>query len=85
MRSAYQVGREILAALEAMRPFLDQVPAPARRSVDLTSLGDAFLVTGPAAAHPAEPSGLATRLASARHGRYPVPATAGTCSAPGNR
>jgi hypothetical protein len=32
-----------------MRPFLDQVPAPARRSVDLTGLGDAFGVTGPAA------------------------------------
>ena len=49
MRSAQQVGREILAALEAMRPFLDQVPALARRSVDLTGLGDAFGVTGPAA------------------------------------
>ena len=47
MRSAHQVGREILAALEAMRPFLDQVPALARRSVDLTGLGDAFGVTGP--------------------------------------
>ncbi len=49
MRSAQQVGREILAALEAMRPFLDQVPAQARRSVDLTGLGDAFGVTDPAA------------------------------------
>ena len=49
MRSAQQVGREILAALEAMRPFLDQVPAPARRSVDLTGLGDAFGATGPTA------------------------------------
>ena len=29
MRSARQVGREILAALEAMRPFLDQVPGQA--------------------------------------------------------
>src|SRR5271166_3697977 len=47
MRSAHQVGREILAALEAMRPFLDQVPGQARRSVDLTSLGDAFGATGP--------------------------------------
>ena len=47
MRSAHQVGREILAALEAMRPFLAQVPALARRSVDLTSLGDAFGATGP--------------------------------------
>jgi len=49
MRSAQQVGREILAALEAMRPFLDQVPALARRSVDLTGLGDAFGASGPAA------------------------------------
>jgi adenylate kinase len=49
MRFAHQVGREILAALEAMRPFLDQVPALARRSVDLTGLGDAFGATGPAA------------------------------------
>ncbi len=45
MRSAQQVGREILAALEAMRPFLDQVPGQARHSVDLTSLGDAFGAT----------------------------------------
>jgi adenylate kinase len=49
MRSAHQVGREILAALEAMRPFLDQVPGQARLSVDLTSLGDAFGATGSAA------------------------------------
>lgn len=49
MRSAQQVGREILTALEAMRPLLDHVPAHARLPVDLTSLGDAFGVTGPAA------------------------------------
>ena len=49
MRSAHQVGREILAALEAMRPFLDQVPGQARLSVDLTGLGDAFGATGPTA------------------------------------
>ena len=42
MRSALQVGREILTALEAMRPFLDHVPGQARLSVDLTGLGDAF-------------------------------------------
>jgi adenylate kinase len=42
MRSAHQVGREILTALEAMRPFLDHVPGQARLSVDLTGLGDAF-------------------------------------------
>ena len=49
MRSAQQVGREILAALEAMRPFLDHGPGQARLSVDLTGLGDAFGATGPAA------------------------------------
>src|SRR6202011_1453680 len=45
MRSAHQVGREILTALEAMRPFLDHVPAQARVPVDLTSLGEAFGAT----------------------------------------
>ena len=49
MRSAYQVGREILTALEAMRPLLDDVPARARLPVDLTSLGDAFGATDPTA------------------------------------
>jgi len=49
MRSADQVGREILAALEAMRPLLDQVPEQARLPVDLTGLGDAFGATDPAA------------------------------------
>jgi hypothetical protein len=29
-----------------MRPFLDHVPAQARRPIDLTSLGDAFGATG---------------------------------------
>src|SRR5689334_22098594 len=47
MRSAHQVGREILAALEAMRPFLDHVPGQARLSVDLTGLGDAFGAADP--------------------------------------
>jgi adenylate kinase len=49
MRSARQVGREILVALEAMRPLLDHVPEEARLAVDLTSLGDAFGATGVAA------------------------------------
>jgi adenylate kinase len=49
MRSAQQVGREILTALKAMRPFLDQVPEQARLSVDLTGLGDAFGAVGPVA------------------------------------
>ena len=35
MRSAQQVGREILTALEAMRPFLDQV-CPGRSRTRLT-------------------------------------------------
>jgi adenylate kinase len=47
MRSTHQVGREILTALEAMRPFLDQVPGQARLPIDLTSLGDAFGVSQP--------------------------------------
>ena len=46
MRSAQEVGREILAALEAMRSLLDYVPAQARHSVDLTGLGEAFGATG---------------------------------------
>jgi adenylate kinase len=46
-RSAHQVGREILAALEAMRPLLEHVPEQARLAVDLTSLGDALGVTDP--------------------------------------
>jgi adenylate kinase len=49
MRSAQQVGREILVALEAMRPLLGHVPAQARLPVDLTSLGDALGATGSAA------------------------------------
>src|SRR5580692_12242835 len=48
MRSAHQVGREILVALEAMRPLLDLVPGQAGHSVDLTGLGDAFGATEPA-------------------------------------
>jgi len=47
MRSAQQVGREILTALEAMRPLLDYVPEQARLPVDLTGLGDAFGATDP--------------------------------------
>lgn len=47
MRSVQQVGREILTALEAMRPLLDHVPPHARRPLDLTGLGDAFGVTNP--------------------------------------
>ena len=49
MRSAHEVGREILVALEAMRPFLEHAPGQERLPVDLTSLGEAFGATGPAA------------------------------------
>jgi adenylate kinase len=49
MRSAHEVGREILVALEAMRPFLEQAPARDRHPLDLTSLGEAFGATGSAA------------------------------------
>jgi adenylate kinase len=42
MRPAEQVGREILTALEVMRPLVDHVPEEARRPVDLTTLGEAF-------------------------------------------
>jgi adenylate kinase len=49
MRSAPEVWREILVALEALRPFLDDPPAGERLLVDLTSLGEAFGATGSAA------------------------------------
>jgi adenylate kinase len=42
MRPAEQVGREVLAALEVMRPLVDHVPEEARRPIDLTALGAAF-------------------------------------------
>lgn len=42
MRPVEQVGREILAALEVMRTFVDHVPEQARTPVDLTGLGAAF-------------------------------------------
>jgi adenylate kinase len=42
MRPAEQVGREVLAALEVMRPLIDHVPDEARRPIDLTGLGAAF-------------------------------------------
>jgi len=47
MRSAAEVGREILVALEAMRPFLEQARAQERHPLDLTSLGEAFGAVGP--------------------------------------
>jgi adenylate kinase len=49
MRPAEQVGREILTALNVMRPLVDHVPDEARRPIDLTSLGAAFGATPPTA------------------------------------
>ncbi|HEX8346657.1 MAG TPA: adenylate kinase [Actinoplanes sp.] len=42
MRPPERVARQILTALEAMRPLVDLVPEHARRPVDLTGLGTAF-------------------------------------------
>ena len=42
VRPVERVARQILTALEAMRPLVDLVPEHARRSVDLTGLGAAF-------------------------------------------
>jgi adenylate kinase len=53
MRPPEQVGRELLTALEVMRPLVDHVPEGARRAVDLTGLGAAFGADPPASDHPA--------------------------------
>ena len=50
MRPAQQIGREILTALDRMRPLLDSEAAQARHPGDLATLAEAFGVTGPAAA-----------------------------------
>jgi adenylate kinase len=42
VRPIDRVARQILTALEAMRPLVDLVPEHARRSIDLTGLGAAF-------------------------------------------
>ena len=42
VRPVEQVGREILTALEVMRPLVNHVPESARRPIDLTGLGVAF-------------------------------------------
>ena len=49
MRPAQQVGREILTALDGMRPLLDSEAAQAGHPGDLATLAEAFGVTGPAA------------------------------------
>jgi adenylate kinase len=48
MRPAAEVGREILAALDEMRPSPGHALAPELSPADLTSLGDAFGATGSA-------------------------------------
>jgi adenylate kinase len=48
MRPPEQVGRELLTALEVMRPLVGHVPEEARRTVDLTGLGAAFGAEPPA-------------------------------------
>ena len=50
MRPVQQIRREILTALDGMRPLLDSEAARARHPGDLTTLAEAFGVTGPAAA-----------------------------------
>jgi adenylate kinase len=52
MRPVQEVSREILTALEAMRPLLGDGPARALQPGDLATLGEAFGATGPA-----DPSG----------------------------
>jgi adenylate kinase len=46
MRPKEQVAREILTALEVMRPLIDHVPADARMNIDLTGLAVAFGESG---------------------------------------
>lgn len=46
MRSAEDVGREILGVLEVMRTMIDHVPAESRRQIDLTGLDRAFGMAG---------------------------------------
>ena len=47
MRPARQVGRDILIALEEIRPHLDSGSGQTRHPADLTTLGEAFGATGP--------------------------------------
>ncbi|BFU44743.1 adenylate kinase [Krasilnikovia sp. MM14-A1004] len=42
MQPVDRVARQILTALEAMRPLVNLVPESARQSIDLTGLGKAF-------------------------------------------
>jgi hypothetical protein len=47
-----QVNREILTALDRIRPLLDHAPGRAGHPADLTALGEAFGAAGPAAGRP---------------------------------
>ncbi|MEU4242581.1 adenylate kinase [Actinoplanes sp. NPDC026619] len=42
MRPVEQVGREVLTALEVLRPLVAHIPEGVRRPIDLTGLGAAF-------------------------------------------
>ena len=78
MRSAQQVGREILAALEAMRPFLALVPEQARLPVDLTGPGAGVGRHRPRRRHiRLSPSARPPGLAAAWHGGCRISAAAG--------
>jgi adenylate kinase len=72
MRPAEQVGREILTALEVMRPLIDHVPAEARKPVDLTSLAAAF-GAGANSAPSREPTPGPSREPSRGPSREPSP------------
>src|SRR5204862_627754 len=52
MRPVQQVSREILTALDQIRPLLYHVPGRARHPADLAALGEAFGAAGPAAGAP---------------------------------
>ena len=54
MRPVQQVSREILTALDRIRPLLDHAPGRAGHPADLTALGEAFGAAGPAADLPAD-------------------------------
>jgi adenylate kinase len=52
MRPVQQVSREILTALDQIRPLLDHASGRAGHPADLAALGEAFGAAGPAAGPP---------------------------------
>jgi adenylate kinase len=52
MRPVQQVSREILTALDQMRPLLDHAPGRTGHPAELAALGKAFGAAGPAAGSP---------------------------------